>query len=39
MTSLGMLGMFEGLHTNMLLLMQRKSMSTASYLGSRAMPI
>ena len=35
-TSLGMLGISEGLHVNLLLFAQRKSTSTASYLGSRS---
>ena len=34
-TSLDMLGMSEGLHANMSAFAQRKSMSTAFYLGSR----
>ena len=34
-TSLGMLGMSEGLHANMSAFARRKSMSTASYLMSR----
>jgi hypothetical protein len=38
MTSLGMPGMSKGLHANMSLFARRKSMSTASYLGSRAVP-
>jgi hypothetical protein len=34
-TSLGMLGMSEGLHANISTLARRKSTSTASYLMSR----
>ena len=34
-TSLGMLGMSEGLHANISAFVRRKSMSTASYLMSR----
>ena len=36
MTSLGMSGMSEGLHANILAFAQRKSTSTAFYLGSRS---
>ena len=39
MTSLGMPGMSEGLHANMLVFARRKSMSMASYLGSRSVLI
>jgi hypothetical protein len=35
-TSLGMPGIFKGLHAKMSTFEQRKSTSTASYLGSRA---
>jgi hypothetical protein len=38
-TSLRMPGMSEGLHANMSLFARRKSMSTASYLGSRVVPM
>jgi hypothetical protein len=38
-TSLEMLGIFAGLHTNMSLLQWRKSTSSLSYLGSRVAPI
>jgi hypothetical protein len=34
-TSLGMLGIFEGLHAKMSALARRKSMSTTSYFESR----
>jgi hypothetical protein len=38
-TSLGMPGMSEGLHAKTLAFARRKSMSTASYLGSSSEPI
>jgi hypothetical protein len=38
-TSLGMPGMSEGLHAKTLVFARRKSMSTASYLGSSSKPI
>jgi hypothetical protein len=38
-TSLGMPGMFEGLHAKTSAFARRKSTSTASYLGSSSVPI